>query len=88
MTACIPSWRYLTQVHIQLTFAVGIDSDWVFSGEKETRDGQDYLKLTKLFTKINNDSPKKVELHFDGLFGGNKVLGASTAPQCFVKIMV
>lgn len=52
-----------------------IETEWSFTGQKATKDGQDYLKLTKLETSIHPDSPKNVQVHFDGLFGGNKILG-------------
>ncbi|KAK3926826.1 Protein takeout [Frankliniella fusca] len=57
-----------------LTF-IHTEGSWTFQGERETRDGESYLKLTKLKSIISHDTPKNVLIHFDGLFGGNKVLG-------------
>ncbi|KAE8747378.1 hypothetical protein FOCC_FOCC005845 [Frankliniella occidentalis] len=57
-----------------ITF-IDTEGSWTFQGEREIRDGESFLKLTSLKTYISHDSPKNVRIHFDGLFGGNKVLG-------------
>ncbi|XP_034238684.1 protein takeout-like [Thrips palmi] len=57
-----------------LTFT-NTEAEWSFSGVQEQRDGQTFLRLDKLVTRIHDDSPKRVQVHFDGLFGGNKLLG-------------
>ncbi|KAK3926824.1 Protein takeout [Frankliniella fusca] len=57
-----------------LTF-IHTEGSWTFRGDRESRDGKTYLKLTTRKVLISNDTPKNMLLHFDGLFGGNKVLG-------------
>ena len=62
-------------MHSFRSVSVDVLSDWSFSGQTEEKNNKTHLKLTKLVTRIHDNSPKNVKIRFDGLFGGNKALG-------------